>query len=128
MVHVPSFFRELETLQGSGILTQGRILLSDRCHLVFDLHQICDALEEAELGTKLIGTTRKGIGPAYASKASRSGVRVHHLFEWEEFQSRFNSLVATCQRRFGEFEYDADTELARYKVSSNKTDLIKGIC
>jgi len=131
VVHVPSFFEELENLQSKGLDTQERIFLSDRCHLVFDVHQICDGLKETELGGKSIGTTKKGIGPTYSSKASRSGIRVHHLFDWEEFEHRFRGLVASRHKRYGDFEYDVDAELARYKVLSesircNLTE--KGIC
>jgi hypothetical protein len=61
VVHVPSFFQEVEALQSKGLDTEDRIYMSDRCHLIFDLHQICDGLNEAELGTKSIGTTKKGL-------------------------------------------------------------------
>jgi adenylosuccinate synthase len=118
VVHIPSFFEELEALQKKGLDTNDRIFLSDRCHLVFDIHQICDGLKEAELGGKSIGTTKKGIGPTYSSKASRSGIRVHHLFDWEEFERRFRGLVVSRHKRYGEFEYDVEGELARYKVKT----------
>lgn len=117
VVHVPSFFEELEALEKQGLDTTDRIFLSDRCHLVFDVHQICDGLKEAELGGKSLGTTKKGIGPAYSSKASRSGIRVHHLFDWEEFERRFRGLVASRHKRYGEFDYDVEAELKRYKVT-----------
>ena len=128
VVHVPSFFDELETLQKKGLNTDDRIFVSDRCHLVFDVHQICDGLKEAELGGNSIGTTKKGIGPAYSSKASRSGIRVHHLFIWEEFERRFRGLVASRHKRYGEFEYDVEAELVRYKVFPSGWGLIEGIC
>ena len=67
--------------------------VSDRAHLVFDFHQIVDGLKEVELGGKSIGTTKKGIGPAYSSKASRSGLRVHHLFDHATFADKFRKLV-----------------------------------
>ena len=117
VVHIPSFFEELAALEKQGLDTTDRIFLSDRCHLVFDVHQICDGLKEAELGGKSLGTTKKGIGPAYSSKASRSGIRVHHLFDWEEFERRFRGLVASRHKRYGIFEYDVEAELNRYKVS-----------
>jgi len=47
----------------------GRLFISDRAHLLFDLHKEIDGLREAELAGKKIGTTKRGIGPAYASKA-----------------------------------------------------------
>lgn len=119
VVHVPSFFQELENIQKKGLNTDDRIYISDRAHLVFDLHQLADGLEEAELGPLNIGTTRKGIGPTYSSKAARSGIRIYELFNWPEFEKRFRALADGYQKRFkGLFEYDVQKELERYKVCS----------
>ncbi|VVT48759.1 uncharacterized protein SAPINGB_P001937 [Magnusiomyces paraingens] len=127
VVHIPSFFQELENIQKKGLDTTGRLFLSSRAQLVFDFHQIVDGLREAELSTanKAIGTTRKGIGPAYSTKASRSGLRVHHLVSqeegaWEEFETKFRKLVAGRHKRYGFFEYDIDAEVARYKEYADK--------
>lgn len=90
-------------------------MISDRAHLVFDFHQIVDGLKEVELGGSSIGTTKKGIGPAYSSKASRSGLRVHHLTgNFDHFASRFRTLVEGRFKRYGHFEYDVEAELVRY--------------
>ena len=154
VVHVPSFFEELDTLEKkgtlvlgcgvppltrrpSGINCDGRLFISDRAHLVFDFHQIVDGLKEVELGGSSIGTTKKGIGPAYSSKASRSGLRVHHLFDEELFAAKFRSLVEGRFKRYGNFEcvcscfertrrkelmqscggrYDTEGEIVRYRA------------
>ncbi len=63
-----------------------------------------------------IGTTKKGIGPAYSGKASRSGLRVHHLFDQETFAPKFRKLVEGRFKRYGHFEYDTEGEIERYKV------------
>lgn len=63
-----------------------------------------------------IGTTKKGIGPAYSSKASRSGLRVHHLSNHQAFAEKFRQLVANRMKRYGNFEYDIEAEIERYKV------------
>ncbi|KAJ1965531.1 Adenylosuccinate synthase [Dipsacomyces acuminosporus] len=115
VVHLPSFFEELDDLIAQGLNCDGRLFVSDRCHLVFDFHQIVDGLKEGELGRGSIGTTKKGIGPTYSSKASRSGIRIHHLYHFEEFESRFRTIVAARHKRYGDFEYDIDVELARYR-------------
>jgi len=115
VVHLPSLFEEIEALESQGVGTMGRLGVSDRAHLVFDFHQIVDGLKEMELGSKGIGTTRKGIGPAYASKASRSGIRVHHLYDQKDFEERFRGTVANKKKRYGDFEYDVDAEIERYK-------------
>lgn len=98
-----------------GLDCEGRLLLSDRAHLVFDLHQMVDGFKEIELGRGSIGTTGKGIGPTYSSKATRSGIRVHHLYDFDEFTARFKTMVANKRKRYGNFEYDVEAELARYK-------------
>ena len=79
VVHLPSFLKELDGLAENGIQYKGRVFISDRAHLVFDFHQAVDGTLEHRLGRHKIGTTKKGIGPAYASKISRNGVRVGNL-------------------------------------------------
>lgn len=122
VVHIPSFFEELENLEKKGLDCRNRLFVSSRAHLVFDFHQRTDKLKEAELSEnkKSIGTTGKGIGPTYSTKASRSGIRVHHLVSddpdaWDEFKTRYYRLVDSRYKRYGEFEYDAEAELERYK-------------
>jgi len=65
-----------------------------------------------------IGTTKKGIGPAYSAKASRSGLRVHHLFDDNTFAQKFRKIVEGRYKRYGYFEYDTEGEIQRYKVPS----------
>lgn len=55
VVHIPSFFKELEALDQKGLKTEGRVFISDRAHVVFDIHQLVDGLEEVELGGSFIG-------------------------------------------------------------------------
>lgn len=127
VVHVPSFFKELENIVEKGLDCKDRLFLSSRAHLVFDFHQIADGLKERELSSsnKAIGTTGKGIGPTYSTKASRSGIRVHHLVSqqpgaWDEFTTRFRRLVESRKKRYGDFDYDSEAELARYKEYAEK--------
>lgn len=71
---------------------QNRLIVSDRAHLVFDFHQAVDGLQEAEKGGKSLGTTKKGIGPAYSSKATRNGIRVGDLIgEFTVFSDKWES-------------------------------------
>ncbi|KAL6944225.1 Adenylosuccinate synthase [Hanseniaspora osmophila] len=124
VIHVPSFFKELETIESKGLTgCRSRLFVSSRAHLVFDFHQRTDKLRELELSGaskdgKNIGTTGKGIGPTYSTKASRSGLRVHHLINedgWEYFETQFRRLFETRQKRYGEFDYDVEAELNKYK-------------
>ncbi|MCJ1345567.1 hypothetical protein MMC31_003774 [Peltigera leucophlebia] len=71
-------------------------------------------------GNKSVGTTHKGIGPTYSSKASRNGLRIGklRLESWDLFEVRFRQLMLSYRRRFGDLleEYDEDSELAQLKV------------
>ncbi|KIM48532.1 hypothetical protein M413DRAFT_437757 [Hebeloma cylindrosporum] len=120
VVHLPSFFQELEALETQGLDCKGRLFVSDRAILVFDFHQIVDGLKEVELGGSSIGTTKKGIGPAYSGKASRSGLRIHHLFDHDTFAQKFRKLVEGRFKRYGHFEYDTEGEIIRYKALAEK--------
>ncbi|RPA72087.1 Adenylosuccinate synthetase [Ascobolus immersus RN42] len=122
VAHIPSFFDELEAAQSKGLNTEGRIKISNRAHIVLDLHRTVDGLEEEELGkNKSIGTTKRGIGPTYANKASRNGLRIADLYTWDTFEEKFRRLVAGYRKRFGHlegFSYDdaaVEAELVRYK-------------
>ena len=134
-VHVPSFFKELTDLEVKVSIpyqpleqylidgTQGlkdvrsRIFISDRAHIVFDLHQLVDGLEEVELGGKSIGTTKKGIGPAYSTKASRSGIRICEVFNEELFNQRLRELAAGFKKRYGDLlKYDVEEEISKFNV------------
>ncbi|EJT98379.1 AMPSase 1 [Dacryopinax primogenitus] len=123
VIHIPSFFSELEKLEAQGLDCADRLYISDRAQIVFDFHQIVDGLKEVELGGSSIGTTKKGIGPAYSSKASRSGLRVHHLLANDggnSFADKFRKLVEGRFKRYGHFEYDTEAEIARYKVLAER--------
>ncbi len=68
-----SFFSELDVLSERGIATEGRVVISDRAHLVLPYHKLLDLAEEKRQN---IGTTKRGIGPAYEDKYGRRGIRV----------------------------------------------------
>ncbi|KAH8724568.1 Adenylosuccinate synthetase [Phaeosphaeriaceae sp. PMI808] len=121
VVHVPSFFKELEALDKHGLNTEGRIFISDRAHVVFDLHQQVDGLEEVELGQGFIGTTKKGIGPTYSTKMTRSGLRMCDIFDEEVFEQKFNRIVMGYQKRFGDLlKYDPKEEIEKFKLLREK--------
>lgn len=115
---MPSFFKELEDLRIKGLNTEGRIFISDRAHVVFDLHQLVDGLEEQELGKGAVGTTKKGIGPGYSTKAARSGVRISEIFGKETLDRKLRTLAAGYQKRYGSLlkaqDYDVEREIARF--------------
>ncbi len=83
---------EIDQLQGKGVNTSG-LFVSDRAHLIMPYHILLDGLEEASRGGKAIGTTRKGIGPAFADKIARLGIRVGELLNKEDFLERLRPIL-----------------------------------
>ena len=104
------FVEERQNLIGGGLNPDLRI--SARAHLVLPHHKYVDGRRD------FVGTTGKGIGPAYSAKASRSGLRVHHLFDAEAFAAKFRKVVEGRFKRYGHFEYDTEAEIKRYIVCS----------
>ena len=119
VVHLPSFITELEGLTANGIDWHGRVLLSDRAHLVFDFHQDVDGRNETSLGRHKLGTTKKGIGPSYASKISRNGIRVGDLQHWPTFERRFRDLCDYHMKSHEGLEIDVEQQLQYYKSISD---------
>lgn len=117
VVHLPDLFDELEKNESKGLVGwRDRLLISDRAHLVFDFHQKVDGLQELEKGRKSLGTTKKGIGPAYSSKANRNGLRIADLLgNFDLFKEKFTSLANTYQKLFHDLTIDIEFELQRYK-------------
>ena len=91
VIHVNQLFNEIEE---NKVLKIGpsRLKISDRAHIVFDSHQKVDGLQEGLRSNSkiMLGTTKKGIGPTYASKATRSGIRISDLTN-ENFDTHFAS-------------------------------------
>jgi len=122
VLHIPTFLRELDSLKKAGVSYDGRIKISDRTHIVFDFHQWIDGASEnelAETGTS-IGTTRKGIGPAYAEKANRTSIRVGDLRFFEEtVPKNLKRMVETAKRKFPKLDkllnFDIELELKQYR-------------
>ncbi|WOK93073.1 adenylosuccinate synthetase, chloroplastic [Canna indica] len=118
VVHLPGLFQEIDGLESNGISCKGRILVSDRAHLLFDFHQTVDGLREAELENSFIGTTKRGIGPCYSSKVIRNGIRVCDLRHMDTFGEKLDTLLRDAAARFEGFEYSTgmlNKEVDRYK-------------
>ncbi len=115
VLDIPTMLHELDSLKSANISTRGRLLISNRAHLVFDFHKMVDGQLETKAKSDAIGTTRRGIGPTYSSKMKRDGIRVGELVgDWETFIRRHTSLVRAMQDMYG-FDYDILAEQAKYK-------------
>ena len=83
---------EMAQLNQKGVDTSG-LFISDRAHLIMPYHILLDGLEEQSRGGKAIGTTRKGIGPAFTDKTARLGIRVGDLLDREAFLERLRPIL-----------------------------------
>lgn len=80
---------EIEMFETDGVKLSGRLFISDRCHLILPYHKALDVAFENARGEDKLGTTARGIGPAYADKVSYNGIRIYELENWEKFQEKF---------------------------------------
>ncbi|MGI8999152.1 MAG: adenylosuccinate synthase, partial [Candidatus Limnocylindria bacterium] len=94
VINPPALVGELDGLQRAGFDGEN-MFISDRAHLVMPYHILLDQLEERERGAAKLGTTSRGIGPAYVDKVARRGIRIIDLVEPDAFRSR---LAATLPR------------------------------
>ncbi|MDR1135163.1 MAG: adenylosuccinate synthase [Clostridiales Family XIII bacterium] len=92
-----SFFAELELLEKDGVTTDN-IYLSDRAHLVFPYHKTLDELYENARGIGDIGTTKRGIGPAYMDKIERTGIRVCDMLDEAGFRKKIERQIEAKNR------------------------------
>lgn len=114
VVHLPTLLDELHTLREAGIDPRGRIFVSDRAHLVFEHHILTDKAQEKKRGVKL-GTTCRGIGPAYEDKVSRRGIRAGELVgDFSVFAEKLRDNAEMRKERYS-FEMDVITEVNYYR-------------
>jgi len=86
------FLKEIDGIQNHGVDTN-HLFISDRAHLIMPYHIILDGLEEERLSKGALGTTRRGIGPAFADKVARLGIRVGDLLNKDLFLKRLSSVL-----------------------------------
>ncbi len=88
-----ALLEEIDALKARGIVLDGKLLVSDRSHLVMPYHVKLDELAEKARGDQAIGTTGKGIGPAYIDKAARTGIRTADLLDLEALYPRLEAVL-----------------------------------
>jgi adenylosuccinate synthase len=79
---------EMDRLDQMGVTCEGRLIISDRAHLILPYHVALEAAREHDLGANCVGTTMRGIGPAYEDKAARRGIRAGDLLYPDLFRER----------------------------------------
>jgi adenylosuccinate synthase len=116
VVDLPTLFSEIDTLERRGV-SCARLRVSTLAHLIFPWHQRQDAISEALRGDSKIGTTLKGIGPAYADKVKRIGVRTGEVRDRERFRTLVKERAAQENAVFaslGEPLLDVDDIVEQY--------------
>ena len=88
-----ALFKEIAMLEERGVPAKERLFISEACPLILPYHVALDAARETALGKKAIGTTGRGIGPAYEDKVSRRGLRVGDLFNAERFAEKLKVVM-----------------------------------
>jgi adenylosuccinate synthase len=108
---------ELEMLESKGVDTS-KLKISGNAHLIFPYHQELDKLTERRLGKNKVGTTKRGIGPAYADKAARVGLRVQDLLDPKIFREKLDAVLkeknAIFAKVFNKLPLDADAIAEEY--------------
>ncbi len=127
VVDLEELLKEMEQVSDVVKDFKDKLYISDRCHIVFPYHKILDSLTEKSKGKDKVGTTLKGIGPAYMSKYARTGIRMVDLFDKEYFKIRlekaFNEAKEIAEKVYGEtFNLNLD-EL--YEKTLSNFDKIK---
>src|SRR5439155_18789486 len=98
----------IEKILGGPI--KGRLFVSNRCHLILPYHRVLEAAIEKKLGERKIGTTSRGIGPAYEDKMGRRGLRVCDLMDFETLPEKIRALVAEKNRSLEALNYPHDID------------------
>jgi adenylosuccinate synthase len=93
VVHLPSLIKEMDALIARGVDVESRLMISAACPLILPSHIALDQAREAARGDQKIGTTGRGIGPAYEDKVARRGLRVSDLFDPAVFRKRLDASV-----------------------------------
>lgn len=116
VINPKQMLEELEGLRERGI-TEYQLFISNRAHVVMPYHQMLDGAFEQFKGDKKIGTTKRGIGPCYADKANRIGIRIADLIDPESFKIALKDALTIKNmelRMLGEKELDFDSIYAEY--------------
>lgn len=132
VVHLPTLLDEMHLLREAGFDLRNRVFVSDRAHLVLDYHLRADEAQEASRSQK-IGTTCRGIGPAYEDKVNRCGLRAGLLVQdFSLFAERFRKNAVRREERHG-FLMSVTDELTIYEDLADEflgiiTDTAEMLC
>jgi len=125
VVDLEVLFQEIEELEKRGYSAE-KLVVSGNAHLIMPYHRKFDALSEKKLGKQAIGTTRRGIGPAYADKAARIGIRVQDILDMKIFRQKLETALKEknriLSRVYGEKPFSVEEIVEKF---SKFRDLLK---
>lgn len=111
VIDLDVLFQEIDQMEAEGIDTS-RLRISSNAHIIPSYNKIMDKLSERSLGDRLIGTTGRGIGPTYADKMNRIGIRIQDLFDESILRQKVKSALEqknfTMEKEFGLDPVDVD--------------------
>ncbi|MBI1955940.1 MAG: adenylosuccinate synthase [Acidobacteria bacterium] len=118
VVDPAALLQEIELLEGNGVSVWGRLLVSARAHLIFPYHRSVEKASESSGQQQKIGTTARGIGPAYEDKAGRRGIRLGDSLDENNFRCLVEMAVqekrAALRARGGDLQMDAAEVAEQY--------------
>src|SRR5690349_5162970 len=117
VVDPQALFAEIDELTAAGVTVGDRLVVSDKAHLILPYHRELDLLSEARRGERKIGTTSRGIGPAYEDKIARRGVRVGDLANTDALTDAIRHNVDARNRLIGDSVMDAGQVLSDLRAA-----------
>jgi adenylosuccinate synthase len=115
-----ALFAEIDELTGAGIDVGKRIVISDKAHVILPYHRDLDLLSEARRGERKIGTTSRGIGPAYEDKIARRGIRVGDLADHAGLEQEVRDNVNARNRLVQDTTMDAKAVLDQLRQHADR--------
>lgn len=119
---------EIHAIEAMGVDVKASLRIAKRANLILPTHRLLDAAQEAKKGKNKVGTTGKGIGPAYTDKIARNGLRVGDILR-ADFMERYNALKAMHLQQLGNVEVDdqawlnACESLKQFPIIDNEVEV-----
>ena len=117
VVNPDAFLEEVNNLTKKGVSIGKRLMVSERSHLVMPYHILLDELAEKARGKQALGTTGRGIGPAYTDKVARIGIRAADLADMEFLRPKLENAVAYANALISNVYNDKDRKSTRLNSS-----------
>ncbi len=126
VIEPAALLSEIDALKQKGVEVAGRLLISHRAHLIMPYHKLLDNAKETQDEKAKIGTTGRGIGPAYVDKANRSGIRIVDLLDEDTLREKIHTNVqeknTILEKIYGRAQIDEARVLREFLEFDDKID------